>query len=275
MGHITTNDGVKLVYQEAGQGTPIVMIPGWSQSAALFKYQMEGLSDRYRVIAVDMRGHGESDKPNYGYRMGRLAKDLDDFLTALDLRDVVIMAHSMGCSVTWGYLDMFGSDRISKLILIDEPAWVMHTPDMSEEEIADVGAIIDAEGTVGLYMGLRSDQARDVVEGFVGSMLTKDIAPDLKAWIIEENLKFPSVEAAELVLHHICIDWRDVIQRITLPTLVVGGKASHVPWQSQVWIHEQIAGSQLEIFEEKDGGSHFMFLEGPEKFNKLVADFIG
>jgi non-heme chloroperoxidase len=273
--HVTTNDGVKLVYQEAGQGTPIVMIPGWSQSAALFKHQMEGLSDRYRVIAVDMRGHGESDKPNYGYRMGRLAKDLHDFLTTLDLRDVVIMAHSMGCSVTWGYLDLFGSDRISKLILIDEPAWVMNTPDMSEEEKANLGAIIDAEGAIGLYMGLRSDQARAVIEGFVGGMLTKDIAPDLKAWIIEENLKFPSVEAAELVLHHICIDWRDVIQRITLPTLVVGGKASHVPWRSQIWIHEQIAGSQLEIFEEKDGGSHFMFLEGPKKFNKLVADFIG
>lgn len=275
MPHVTTNDGVKLVYQEAGRGTPIVMIPGWSQSAALFKHQMAGLSDRYRVIAVDMRGHGESDKPNYGYRMGRLAKDLHDFLTALDLRNVVIMAHSMGCSVTWGYLDLFGSDRISKLILIDEPAWVMNTPDMSEEEKANLGAIIDAEGAVGLYMGLRSDQARAVIEGFVGGMLTKNIAPDLKAWIIEENLKFPSVEAAELVLHHICIDWRDVIRRITLPTLVVGGKASHVPWQSQIWIHEQIAGSQLEIFEEKDGGSHFMFLEGPEKFNKLVADFIG
>ena len=49
------------------------MIPGWSQSAALFKYQLEGLSDRYRVIAVDVRGHGESDKPKHGYRMGRLA----------------------------------------------------------------------------------------------------------------------------------------------------------------------------------------------------------
>ncbi len=275
MAHVTTNDGVKLVYQEAGQGTPLVMVPGWSQSAALFKHQLEGLSDRYRVIAVDMRGHGESDKPNYGYRMGRLAKDLDDFLTALDLQDVVLMGHSMGCSVSWGYLDLFGSDRLSKLILIDEPTWVLTTPDMSDEEKANLGGIIDAEGTVGLYMGLRSDEANAVTEGFVGGMLTKGIDPALKAWIIEENLKFPRVDAAELALHHISIDWRDVIQRITLPTLIFGGKVSHVPWQSQIWIHEQISGSQVEIFEEEEGGAHFMFLEGPEKFNKIVADFIG
>ena len=251
------------------------MIPGWSQSAALFKYQLEGLSDRYRVIAVDMRGHGESDKPNHGYRMGRLSKDLDDFLTALDLQDVVLMGHSMGSSVSWGYLDLFGSDRLSKLIIIDEPTWTLGTPDMSEEEKANLGTITDAEGMVELFMELRGESAQTMTREIVGGMLTRDIAPDLKAWIIEENLKFPRVDAAELLLHHASTDWRDVIQRITLPTLVVGGKASHVPLQSQIWIHGQIAGSQLEIFEEEEGGSHFMFLEGPGKFNRIVADFIG
>jgi len=222
-----------------------------------------------------MRGHGESDKPNHGYRMSRLSKDLDDFLTALDLHDVVLMGHSMGCSVIWGYLDLFGIDRLSKLILIDEPVWTLATPDMSEEEKLNLGTVIDAESIVGFYMGLRSDDAQAVTERAIDPMLTKNIAPDLKAWIIEENLKFPRVHAAALALHHLNIDWRDVIQRITLPTLVVGGKVSHVPWQSQLWIHEQIAGSQLEIFEGEDGGAHFMFLEGPERFNKLVADFIG
>ena len=275
MAYVTTNDGVRLAYQEAGQGKPLVMIPGWSQSAALFKHQLEGLKDRYRVIAVDMRGHGESDKPDHGYRMGRLAKDLDDFLTALDLKDIVLMGHSMGCSVCWGYMDLFGSDRIGKLILVDEPTWVMSAPDMSEEEKLSMGAIVDAEGMVGLYLGLREKTASALTEDFVGGMLTKHIAPELKAWIIEENLKFPRTDAAELLLHHVSTDWSDVILRITLPTLIFGGKASHVPFQSQIWIHEQIAGSKLEIFEEAEGGSHFMFLEGPEKFNRIVADFIG
>ncbi len=62
-GYFTANDGARIHYMEAGTGKPLVLIPGWSQTAAQFKHQLEGLSDRYHVIALDMRGHGESDKP--------------------------------------------------------------------------------------------------------------------------------------------------------------------------------------------------------------------
>ena len=62
---------------------------------------------------------------------------------------------------------------------------------------------------------------------------------------------------------------------VSLPVLVVGGRVSVVPWQSQVWIHEQIPGSRLEIFEENEGGNHFMFIEGYERFNRIAAELIG
>ena len=77
----------------------MVMIPGWSQTAAQFNYQIARLHDRYRLIALDMRGHGESDKPAFGYKIARLSKDLHDVLVALDLREVTLLGHSMGCSV--------------------------------------------------------------------------------------------------------------------------------------------------------------------------------
>jgi hypothetical protein len=73
-GRVTTSDGVNLHYLEAGSGKTILMIPGWSQTAEQFKYQLSGLSDRYRVIAVDIRGHGESDKPEFGYKISRLGQ---------------------------------------------------------------------------------------------------------------------------------------------------------------------------------------------------------
>ena len=86
-GAVTTNDGVTLRYEEAGSGKPLICIPGWSQTAAQFKHQLSGLSDRYRVIAVDMRGHGESDKPDNGYTIQRLAKDVQDLLVARNLSE--------------------------------------------------------------------------------------------------------------------------------------------------------------------------------------------
>ncbi|MEO1105169.1 MAG: alpha/beta hydrolase [Pseudomonadota bacterium] len=59
----TTSDGVTLSYLEAGEGQPFVMIPGWSQTALQWRAQIEAFSKTMRVIAVDMRGHGASDKP--------------------------------------------------------------------------------------------------------------------------------------------------------------------------------------------------------------------
>ena len=102
-----------LRYHEAGAGKPLVMLPGWSQSAAEFKYQVGPLAKNRHVIALDMRGHGESDKPKSGYRISRLAADLREVLIALDLHDVDLLGHSMGCSVSWCYLDLFGAERLS------------------------------------------------------------------------------------------------------------------------------------------------------------------
>jgi non-heme chloroperoxidase len=88
-------------------------------------------------------------------------------------------------------------------------------------------------------------------------------------------LMLPRADAARLIYKHAIQSWFDVIERITLPTLLIAGKASQIPWKSIVWMHKQIAGSRLEIFEEDDGGKHFTFMENPDKFNRIVADFIG
>jgi pimeloyl-ACP methyl ester carboxylesterase len=82
-------------------------------------------------------------------------------------------------------------------------------------------------------------------------------------------------DASILLLNHAFQDWRDIIPRITLPTLVVSGRVSPIPWKSQEWIARQIKGAQLEIFEEEEGGNHFMFFENPDKFNRIVKEFIG
>ena len=75
--------------------------------------------------------------------------------------------------------------------------------------------------------------------------------------------------------HH-AMDWRDLIPRINLPTLIVSGRASAAAtWKSQEWVHRQIKGSQFEVFEEAEGGQHFMFVENPEKFNRIIMEYLG
>jgi pimeloyl-ACP methyl ester carboxylesterase len=84
----------------------------------------------------------------------------------------------------------------------------------------------------------------------------------------------PRRHAAALMLDHATRDWRDVIARIRLPTLVVGARQSVFPAESQAWIAAQIPGARLEIFEVADGGSHFMCMENAPRFNALVRAFV-
>ena len=60
----TTNDGAMLHYLQAGEGKSIIMLPGAGFSAELFRYQLEEFSKEYKVISVDKRGHGKSEKFN-------------------------------------------------------------------------------------------------------------------------------------------------------------------------------------------------------------------
>lgn len=272
---VTVSDGVQLRYLEAGSGPTLFMIPGWSQTAEQFRHQLDGLSDRYRVIALDMRGHGESDKPPFGYRIARLAKDVHDVLEALDLRDVALLGHSMGCSVIWCYWDLWGAERLSKLLLIDQMPFIVANPAWEAEERELAGAILDAEALYGTVNGLAGPGGGAVTDGMISSMLTAGCAPDDKAWIIARNLRMARPDAATLLYNHATQDWRDVIPRIDIPTLVVAGRISFIPWKSVAWVHEQIRGSQFEIFEEEEGGQHFMFIENAPKFNRVVADFLG
>jgi len=81
----TTSDDVQLSYISAGSGQPIVLLHGWSQSAEQFKYQIPIFAEHYQVIAVDLRGHGESEKVAFGYRVSRLSKDIQELISALQL----------------------------------------------------------------------------------------------------------------------------------------------------------------------------------------------
>ena len=274
-GFVTTNDGYKLRYEEAGSGKPLVCIPGWSQTAAQFKHQLTGLNDRYRVIAVDMRGHGESDKPAHGYSIARLSKDVHDLLADLSLADVTLMGHSMGCSVIWSYWELFGSERLAKLVLVDQMPFITANPAWSVEEKEASGALFDPNSLYTNVNALAGPDGVKTTEGFIGAMFTPAYSKDEVAWVIKQNLKLPREYAARLLYDHATRDWRRIIPRINIPTLVVGGKTSLVPWKSQVWIANQIRGSRLEIFEENEGGNHFMFMENSQKFNRIVRDFMG
>ena len=103
-GTLTLSNGDHLSYIKQGSGPVVVLLPGWSQSAAQWKHQIDDLAQDHTIYAVDLRGNGDSSNASGGYRIARLAADLHEALELADLDDVTLMGHSMGCSVMWAYL---------------------------------------------------------------------------------------------------------------------------------------------------------------------------
>ncbi|MEM7693898.1 MAG: alpha/beta hydrolase [Pseudomonadota bacterium] len=269
----TTSDGATLATLEAGSGTPLIMIPGWSQTARQWHHQINHFQKTHRVIAMDMRGHGASQKVTHGFRVTRFARDVRELMEAYDLTDAVLMGHSMGCSVIWAYYDAYGADRLSKLVLCDQSPSLSNNDALTEAEKADAGALFTPAATYETASALAGDADGTVTTGFVGGMFTKAADRDLVAAVIEANLELPRREAATLLIDHVGMDWRDVIARISIPVLAVGGTASLVPHHAVRWT-AATTGGRAEIFEEGEGGAHFMFMENPEKYNRIVGEFL-
>ena len=174
----------------------------------------------------------------------------------------------------WCYIDWFGPERLSKIILVDQMPLVTSDPHWTQPELEHSGANLTAQQVFDIVAALRSKEAEQVTRQLIDGMVTRHATSEVREWIVRCNLKMPRPFAGTL-LYNLChTDWRDFIPRINLPILIISGRASMIPWKSQEWIHRQIKGSQFEVFEEAEGGQHFMFIENPEKFNRLVMEYL-
>lgn len=274
-GLVKTQDGVHLSYTQAGpvDGQNLLFIPGWRQTAAEWKKQVKYFSEAgYRVTAYDMRGHGESDKPDFGYRLSRFGADLYDILTTLDLRKVSIIAHSMGSSVTWAFWDQYPDERkrIDHFAMVDQSSVLVADPTWTKEEAETWSAALFTPAQTYTF-------AKNITREtptFVRQMFTPNVSAADYQWVLAENNKISDQHAATLLIDHAFADWRDVLPRIDIPCLVISGDDSLNNASGIAWTATQIPGAKSRTFTSEEGGSHFMFWENPDLFNSIIEDFV-
>jgi pimeloyl-ACP methyl ester carboxylesterase len=112
--------GANIHYLEAGKGKPIICFHSTPASAEFYRPQLEYFSRQYRVISVDLRGHGESDKPESGYVMADYAADIIAFIVERGYEDVVLVGHSLG-ALTSLLVAAELPERIGAMLLEDPP----------------------------------------------------------------------------------------------------------------------------------------------------------
>ena len=277
MSTFTTTDGTDLDVRDTGptdSGRTLVLMHGWSQSQSTFDRVVPTLAAQHRVVTYDHRGHGRSGKPDHGARVARLAADLAELVAHLGLTSYDLIGHSMGASVAWSHIDTHGTGALDSLVVIDQPSACVVLPWMTPEEGAAAGAILDFPSTEGFVGAVGAADATETRRAFLASMLSDVLPEEDMAFLFGENLQMPGPWGARLLLDHAMQDWRDVLPRIDVPTLVVAGEVSHVAPASQQWTAEHVPGAQLRTFSADEGGSHFPFYEGPEHFAQVLLDFL-
>lgn len=275
LGNVTTSDGISLRYTQAGPaaGQQLLLIHGWRQTAAQWRKQIDYFSGAgYRVTAYDMRGHGDSEKPEFGYSLSRLGSDLNDVLNTLDLTNVSVVAHSMGSSVFWDLWDQYPEQRsrIHRFVLDDQSTVLVQDPTWDQTERNTWSAALFNPAQVYTFSANMSNE----LVPFVTSMFTDSISKDDLDWMIAQNRKMSDKNAATLLINHCFADWRALIPRITVPTLVLSGAVSLNNATAIDWAATQIPGAHAYTFTKAEKGSHFVFWENPERFNQIVEDFV-
>ena len=267
MAYFELSDGTPLYYQEKGEGRPLVLLHALMFPANYFwQKNFDELARNNRVIAIDLRGQGLSGKPNHGYTLNQMAKDVQEVLEGLNLDGVALAGLALGGLTILEYLKTFGTERLDRLILIDFTPRLTSTPGWDHPTFGD----FSEEAAAGFAAGARADRSilRDFLAGTFGEMPD----PETFAEMYAQTCLMPTDAVADMIEDMARQDYREVAKSIDLPTLLLYAGAKNVTLPTPVgdWMHENIKGSELVMF---DDSGHSLFWEEPDKFNKVVAEF--
>jgi 3-oxoadipate enol-lactonase len=252
---------VKLYAEEHGDGHPLLLLTGLGYAIWSWQRQLPVLSRRFRCIAVENRGTGRSPKPPGPYSIEEMA---DDAAEALDGRRAHVAGFSMG-----GYLAQTLALRhpqlVERLVLIctgtGGPGFVHVPEETAAAWEANAGRPPPEFARATMPLSFRAGWA--------------DEHPDEFERLLSDRLEHPTPPECWRAQYDACNDWAarvTPVERLAAPTLVVHGDADRVvPYANGVELARRIPGARLERFA---GAGHLLFLEEPERLNRLLEEFL-
>jgi len=287
--YFTTKDNVKLRYLHKGNGMPFILLHGGIDNADTWSLNAPTFADEYSVYALDLRGHGYS-VASHGMRISRMGADLNEFIEALDVPKVNLIGWSMGCSVIWSYIDLFGQDKINKAIFDDEPPVLVANPYYTRQEVYKCGGnrmdfwylynTILKEGCSwkadsGLFQAFPACFERGVLAWSLEEMTAMPDGYLEKISLRPEPPETDNLFQATLLKDHLLIDWRDLFPTITVPVLLTTGDVSHaMTLECGEWMSTTMKNCTWVRFSAEEYGNHDFVQTAYKKFNKIVLDFL-
>ncbi len=218
--------GIELYYEDHGSGQPVVLIHGYPLSGASWERQLPALLKAgYRVITYDRRGFGKSSQPATGYNYDTFTEDLHQLVTQLKLRDFTLVGFSMGGGEVARYLGKYGSNGVSKAVIISGvPPYLLKTADNPEALDGEVFAGIEkavAADRYAFFSGFFQNFYNTDV--FLGKRVSEQVAQ--ASWNIAASASATASLACVPTWHE---DFREDLGRVDVPTLVIQGDADRI-----------------------------------------------
>ena len=266
--------GHRVGYRTGGSGPAIVLIHGMAGNSGTWRYVMPALTERFTVIAPDLMGHGESEKPRGDYSLGAFCCGVRDLMLALGHERATIVGHSLGGGIAMQFAYQF-PERCERLVLVssgglgDEVNLLLRLLALPGAEyvlpIACTNWFHDAGINVSEWLGhvgLRpSPRLTEVWESYGSLADAQTRTAFLHTLRSVVDVAGQRVSAADRLY---------LAARV--PTLVVWGDHDRIiPVEQGFAAHDSIAGSRLEIFE---GVGHFPHCEQPSRFAAALTDFM-
>jgi pimeloyl-ACP methyl ester carboxylesterase len=259
---------------EAGQGRPVlILLHGIAGSSTTWEPLLPMLSERCTVIAPDLLGHGQSDKPRHDYSLGAHANGVRDLMIALGIEGATIVGHSFGGGVALQFAYQH-PERCERLVLVSsgglgsEVSWMLRA--------------LTLPGTEYLMPLLFPSQARRFGNSLGGWLRNLGLrSPNIEEqWRSYVTLTEPGNRPAFVRTLRSVVDIAGqtvsahdrLYLGARLPTLVLwGGRDGIIPVAHAAAAHEAMPGSRLEIFERS---GHFPHVEEPDRFVATLFDFV-
>jgi len=269
VGTLKLNGGGTLEFDDQGSGPAMVCLHGWSLGKEAFEKQSRDLSDRYRVVVPDMRGHGRSNKFARGDGIDTLAGDLEKLLVELDLTDVILVGWSMGALVAWQTVEGPQRGRIRGIVTIDMVPRVLNG-DGWQHGLRAGTHLYDID----IDLSKMRNDWRAFTRAYVPMVFAGGKAVDRHELIdvMLDLVKDNDLESMTNLWHALVhADFVDSVQQLDVPTLITYGALSQIyTEEAAVWMDKHIPLSRRVCFADSGHAPH---LEEPERFNQALVDF--
>ena len=269
-----TIDGDRVAYRVAGKGPVLLLVHGMAGSSLTWRHVMPALARRFTVLAPDLLGQGQSDKPRGEYSLGAYANTLRDLMDALGHERATVVGQSLGGGVAMQLAYQF-PERCERLVLVNSGGL--------GREVTLYLRMLTLPGFESLFPLFCSPPLRDAgdrVAAWLRRAGRRSTPAGQEIWRSYASLADAESRRAFFRSLRDVIDFRgqavSALGRLhraaQLPTLIVwGAQDPFIPVSHAVAAHEAIPGSRLEIF---DGVGHYPHCEAPERFVEVLVDFL-